>query len=395
MSAPIDDKNSDVWRGHGTLPGWRHREFLNLAMPNIHKLLAAIDQKFPFARAESWDRVGLQIGDARAEVRSVIIAHEVTDAVLNDAKSHDALVVYHPLLFRPLENLDFKNHTARLAARCISDGLNVIAVHSALDNAPQPHALGDHLAQSLGLDNIGVLRPTGHEPLFKIVVFTPPEALEKVSAALWDAGAGRLGNYERASFRQRGTGTFVPLPGADPYDGEVGKMEEADEWRLEVIVPATQREAVIRAMKEAHPYEEVAYDAYPLHNLADPYGAARSGVLRAALSLDEWALQVRSTLNAPNVRVVRGKETAKKVACVPGSGASYIDAAARAGCDCLVTGDIKHHDALKAQAMGLSLIDATHTATERAAVGMLADALSTLDISVTLCEIDTNPFERI
>jgi len=129
-----------------------------------------------------------------------------------------------------------------------------------------------------------------------------------------------------------------------------------------------------------------------LHNLSDPYGAARAGVLREALSLNDWARHVQSTLNAPNVRVVRGKEKIKKVACVPGSGASYIDAAARSGCDCLVTGDIKHHDALKAQALGLSLVDATHTATEHAAVGMLADALSTLDVTVTRCELDTNPF---
>ena len=282
-----------------------------------------------------------------------------------------------------------------MPARCISQGLNVIAAHSALDNAPQPHALGDHLATSLGLEDIGVLRPTGHEPLFKIVVFTPPEALEKVSAALWDAGAGSIGNYDRASFRMRGTGTFRPLPGANPYDGEIGKMEEADEWRLEVIVPATQRDAVIRAMIAAHPYEEVAYDAYPLHNLADPYGAARSGVLREALSLEAWAQHVQSTLEAPNVRVVLGKDKIRKVACVPGSGASYIDAAARSGCDCLVTGDIKHHDALKAQAVGLSLVDATHTATEHAAVRMIADALSTLDVSVTRCQLDTNPFTHI
>ena len=131
----------------------------------VADVLKAIDISYPLSRAESWDRVGLQIGDANADVHSALIAHEVTDAVLDEAGEHDALVVYHPLLFRPLENLDFKNHTARLAARCLSLGLNVLAIHSALDNAPQPHALGDHLASSLGLQDAGVLRPTVVAPL--------------------------------------------------------------------------------------------------------------------------------------------------------------------------------------------------------------------------------------
>src|SRR5688500_18535917 len=126
-------------------------------MPTIRDLLTAIDRKYPLARAESWDRVGQQIADANAEVRSALVAHEVTDPVLDRAGGHDALVVYHPLLFRPLDNLDFKNHTARLTARCISAALNVVAVHGALDNAPQPHALGDHLAASVGLQEIAVL----------------------------------------------------------------------------------------------------------------------------------------------------------------------------------------------------------------------------------------------
>jgi hypothetical protein len=228
--------------------------------------------------------------------------------------------------------------------------------------------------------------------LCKIVVFVPPEALYQVSAALWEAGAGQIGDYDRASFRTQGTGTFRPLPGANPYSGEVGKLEEADEWRLEVIVPEAAYRNVVSAMIAAHPYEEVAYDVYPLHNAINPYGSARMGQLPAALPLDDWARQVQQALRAPGVRVVQGRDSVNKVACVPGSGASYIDAAVRAGCDCLVTGDIKHHDALKARALGLSIVDATHTATERAAVGLIAEALSGLELEVVRCDIDTNPF---
>jgi dinuclear metal center YbgI/SA1388 family protein len=369
-------------------------------MSTVRDLLACLEKPFPLSRAEKWDKVGLQIGDITAPVNRVVVAHEVTDATLEAAAGCEALVVYHPLLFRPLENLDFRNHTARLAGRCLAGQINVIAVHTALDNAPSlatkpPGALGDALARELGLAGIRVLAPSGREALYKLAVFTPPEALEQVSAALWQAGAGEIGFYNEASFRTRGTGTFRPLPGADPYAGAVGEREEVDEWRLEVILPETQRETVVAAMLAAHPYEEVAYDLFPLHNAIHPYGSARMGELPETLELGNYAARVQANLRAPNVRVVpAGKKEIRRVACVPGSGASYIDAAVRAGCDCLVTGDIKHHDALKAQALGLALIDATHTATERAAVPLIAEALCAVPaLQVDVCELDTNPFQ--
>jgi len=371
-------------------------------MPTVRDLIQAINHKYPLARAAAWDKVGLQIGDAEGSVASVLVAHEVTAATLDAASGHDALVVYHPLLFRPLDNLDYSNHTVRLTGRCITLGLHLIAVHTALDHAPQPFALGDHLAHSLGLHNVEILAPSGHESLWKIAVFTPPEAVDTVSAALWDAGAGHIGCYDQTSFRTRGTGTFRALPGADPYSGEIGKREDADEWRLEVIVPLAQRDAAVRALIAAHPYEEVAYDVYALHNKGAAYGAARRGQPgETPVLLDDFARTVQERLNAPAVRVVHPVgatkiNTVRRVACVPGSGASYLGAIAQAGCDCLVTGDIKHHDALQAQALGVALVDATHTATERAAVDLMADALSGVpDVTIERCRIDTNPFATL
>ena len=370
-------------------------------MFTVQQIIQSINQVFPLSRAEKWDKVGLQIGDAQAEVSRVLVAHEVTEAVLQEAENC-ALVVYHPLLFRSLENLDFSNHSVALAARCIQQDLQVIAVHTALDNAPplavkKPGALGDALAHELGLQNVQVLSPSGRESLCKIVVFVPPSHLEGVQEAMWQAGAGEIGLYDQASFRVRGQGTFRPLEGANPFEGTVGQREEVDEWRLEVIAPEMQSGAVVAAMKKAHPYEEVAYDVYALRNTIHPYGSARLGELPAAMPLHDYAAQVESSLRAPNVRVVtNGKKEARRIACVPGSGASYIEAAQQAGCDCLVTGDIKHHDALKAQALGLSLIDATHTATERAAVTLIAGVLGAVpDLPVDVCAVDTNPFEAI
>ena len=368
-------------------------------MATLRDLIRVLDDAFPFSRAEKSDKVGLQIGDANAPVSRVLVAHEVTSETIEEAHGCDVLFVYHPLIFRALENLDFANHTARLAARCIAQSLNVVAVHTALDNAPFGHALGDELAKSLGLDNVRVLKESGRESLFKIVVFVPDEALEKVSLALWQAGAGRIGDYERASFRARGIGTFRPLLGANPYDGEIGRDAAADEWRLEVVVRAAQRDRAVAAMLAAHPYEEVAYDVYALHNSLEAFGAARFGELQSSTRIHDFVEFVTSKLHSPNVRVVTsGKAEIRSVACVPGAGASYIESAARAGCDCLVTGDIKHHDALMATAHGLALIDVTHVATERAAIDLIADTLNAPSVKaqsgveVRRSALDTNPF---
>lgn len=360
-------------------------------MAQIHQLL----RLFSLSRAESWDKVGLQIGDKNAEISSVFVAHEVTDDVLGAAQNHDVLAVYHPLIFRPLENLDFSSHTARLAAQILRQNQHLICLHTALDNAPPPEALGDHLARQIGLRNIEVLDPSGAQHLVKIVVFVPPADLEKVSNAMWEAGAGQIGRYDQASFRAMGTGTFRPLEGANPSDGEIGFQSQAEEWRLEVIAPVENEKSVVASMKAAHSYEEVAYEIFPIKNSVNPFGSARKGEIEPQ-KLEEFAASVQRALDAPNLRIVKAKDIIQSVACVPGSGASYLSAVAGAGIDCLVTGDLKHHDALQARALDVSLIDATHVATERAAVALIAQKLETIDgLKVTRGTMDTNPFSAL
>lgn len=369
-------------------------------MPNVCDIVALLNAAYPFARAEKWDKTGLLIGDANATADRVLVAHEATDATIDEAQKVGAncLVVYHPPLFRPLENLDFSHHSVRLAARCIAAQIAIVAVHTALDNAPFGRALGDKLAAQLELQDVRVLEPSGHEALCKLVVYVGDEDFLNVRNALWQAGAGAINHYDQASFRGRGNGTFRPLEGANPTVGSIGELETVDEWRLEVLVPQSKIEACVLAMKVAHTYEEVAHDIIKLENRGgQSWGAARVGELKSSTRLPDFAQNVQRQLRAPNVRVVAsGKTEIKNVACVPGSGASYIDAAVKAGCDVLVTGDIKHHDALQAQAHNLAIIDATHTATERAAIEMLAAALelssTRLSIEVVRSAIDTNPF---
>ncbi len=370
-------------------------------MPTIQTILNALDARFPFSRAESWDKTGLQIGDSNANVESVFVAYEITDAVLDAARDFQCVVVYHPLLFRPLENLDFKNHTARLAARIIAKNQSLIAVHTALDGASPPGALGDALAQSLGLQSIEVLSPSRTEKLVKIGAMVPPGSLQIISDAMWRAGAGKIGFYDQASFQIRGRGTFRPLDGASPFEGEIGVRSEIEEIRVEVIAPESRWKTVVAALKSVHPYEEVAFDVTALLNstkngYGNEYGPARIGEIEAC-NLKSFAARVENALSPPNLRVVstqnEAEKTIRKVVCTPGAGASFIGAAARAGADVLVCGDIKHHDALQARALGLSILDVTHAATERATIPLIASVLETLPNLLVERGTLQNPFE--
>ena len=363
-------------------------------MPQIRDLLSALDARFPFSRAEKWDRTGLLIGSREASAERVLVAYEITEQVLAQSESCDCVVTYHPLLFRPLETLDFANHTARLAADCIRRGLSVVAVHTALDGAPLGHALGDALAASLGLEDVQVLAPSGREELCSLCVFVPPDKAEAVAEAMWSAGAGSIGNYDRASFRAQGQSTFRALEGARPTVGQIGQVETAAETRIEMIVPSSKQKAVVEAAKRAHPYEEMAHFVTPLLNRGEAFGSCRVGVLPEPMALDDWARQIEQKLQPPNIRLVRAQDEIKRVACVPGSGASFLEACAGAGVDCLVSGDFKHHDALKAKALGVSVVDVTHSPTERAAVGMIAQALAST-CEVRLSQAPMNPLEDL
>lgn len=364
-------------------------------MPLVNQIIRALDTKFPFSRAESWDKVGLLVGDEHAQVSRVFVCYEVTDAVLDTAGDAEVIIAYHPLIFRPLENLNFKNHTARLAARMLAAGQNLICVHTALDGAAPPNALGDALAGQLGLKEVRVHAPSGKVKLVKIVTFVPATHLESVAESMWAAGAGEIGLYKNASFRSEGVGTFLPTEGANPFSGTVGEISLENEVKLEVISPQSQWRGVVAAMKGAHPYEEVAFDVIALENVEEnqTYGPLRIGEVEVT-TLEAFARDVEEKLGAPNLRLVRsGVETVTKVACSPGSGASFIDSLPRG--TVFVTGDIKHHDALKAQARGVAIIDVTHAATETLTVKLMKSALENLEIQISESEAPTNPFEAL
>ena len=342
-------------------------------MTTVGTIAAYIEELAPLHWAESWDNVGLQVGDPAAAVQRVLVALELTDPVLEEAEQRacELVVVHHPLIFRPLKALRSDNRAARRLFRLIRGGIALYAAHTNLDQAPG--MTNDTLAAAAGLTEHEVIKQVGEERYVKLVVFVPQGHEDTVRDALARAGAGHIGNYSHCTFQSPGTGTFLPLEGTNPFLGQQGKLEKADELRLETIVPESAAQRAVRAMIAAHPYEEVAYDLYPLANPGKVRGHGRIGRLAQPVSLTDLAGRLKGALKTEAVRIVGDPaRMITTVAVGAGAGADLIRPAAARGADVLVTGDVKYHDAQDALDLGLAVIDVGHYHSEAGAMGSLA-----------------------
>lgn len=344
----------------------------------VGEWLALVEDRYPSADAASWDAVGLQVGDPAWPVERVLVSLDVTGAVVAEAAEVPGTLVlaHHPLLFRPLARLTPSTASGRTALAAASQRVAVAAAHTNLDVARDGAGTSDPVAEVLELaDRRPLTTELREHDRCKLVTFVPPEAVDAVLDAVADAGAGRLGDYERCSFRVRGTGTFRPTDGADPYSGTVGQDAAEDELRLEVEVPRRRVGPVVTALLAAHPYEEVAYDLVPLLAGAT-VGFGVVGTLPAPQRLADVAARVRDGLPAPHLRYAGDPDReVRTVATVGGAGDGLLGAALGSGADVYVTGDLRHHVTLDALEQGLALVDAGHHATEVAALPAWMDRL--------------------
>lgn len=358
-----------------------------------------IESLAPRRLAEEWDNVGLQVGDSSAEVARVLVALDLTDEVLDEAISKDCrlVVVHHPMIFKPLRHLRPDTPQGRRLVRLIREDIALYAAHTNYDMATGGTA--DVLAAALGLQNPEILASAGEEKYLKLVVFVPRGYEDRVRDALANAGAGWIGNYSHCTFQTGGTGTFMAREGANPFLGQIGELEKAEELRVETIVPETLTRRAVQAMIKAHPYEEVAYDLYPLANPGRSYGAARFGRLSDRRTLAELAGMVKTALNVPWVRVAGDPgQRVSKVAVVPGSAGSFVGKAAFAGAEVLVGGDLDYHEVREALDAGMAVIDPGHYASEVLALPSLVSYLEGklrdegYGTAVSLCVTGKDPF---
>ncbi|HWP95851.1 MAG TPA: Nif3-like dinuclear metal center hexameric protein [Syntrophomonadaceae bacterium] len=342
----------------------------------VKDLTSIMEEYFPLHLAEEWDNSGLQVGDLNQSVQRVGLALDPSPKIIEKAchAGVELLITHHPLLFSPVKKVDFTSTTGKLIKQLIESGITLYSAHTNLDIAEQ--GLNFYLAKQLDLQEIQPLPSSRHELLYKLVVYVPVTHEEQVRRAVNQAGAGHIGAYRDCSFRVPGTGTFRPLAGTKPFLGRINELEEVEEFRLETILPHKLVPQVLKAMKAAHPYEEVAYDLYALANRGSDLAPGRSGILPELMKLEELAQHVKSRLGLDSVKVVGDLERkVNRVAVISGSGASFIEAVYRQGIQVLITGDVKYHEACFARDIGLAIIDAGHQGTEEVAVELLATLL--------------------
>ena len=369
--------------------------------PRLSDILGIINKIAPQTLAEAWDAVGLQVGDPAAPVSRIMTALDPGAPAIDAAiASHcQLLVTHHPFIFKPLPRLSAADPVTALIFRAIRNNLAVISLHTNYDSAEG--GLNDLLAQRIGVTSCEPLAESVREDLIKLVAFVPKGFEEQVMTALFRF-SGFIGNYRDCSFRVEGAGTFLPLPGAKPFQGEEGRRECADESRIEVLLRAADIGKATEALKAAHPYEEPAFDLYPLLNKGKGFGLGRIGVLAEPTPLAEYAATIRDCLGTGLVRYVGAAALpVRTVALCSGSGASLMQTAKRRGADVLVTGDVKYHDARTAEELGLALIDAGHFGTEIIAAEGLATKLTTecfhrrYEVEVLRCCDERDPFQIV
>lgn len=354
-----------------------------------------IEQLAPLELAEDWDNVGWQVGDPDAPIQSVLVTLDFTPAVLEEARREkaDLIITHHPFLFKPLRQVRYDQLSGKLLRELVQNRIMLYSAHTNLDNAPE--GVSQVLGESLGLSNMHVFGSNRQEKLYKLVVFVPEGHEDEVRQAVSEAGAGWIGNYSHCTFQIPGTGTFLPRDGTSPFIGQQGKLEKVAEYRLETIVPERILNSVVQAMIEAHPYEEVAYDVYPLHRSGQSLGPGRLGILQEPMKLGELIEQVKQVLRIAAVRVIGDpSRLVQKVAVCGGSGAFLIPAAASSGAEVLITGDVKYHEAQEAANRGLAIIDAGHQATEYPAIEFLTGFLREKLSGVRVKMFDSRPLEK-
>ncbi|UCF15123.1 MAG: Nif3-like dinuclear metal center hexameric protein [Phycisphaerales bacterium] len=365
---------------------------------NVKQLATAIEEIIPLGLAQDWDNVGLLIGDQDKSVRNVLLTIDTTREVVAEAKqlNTDLIISYHPVIWDGLKKITADGSSSTVYELTRS-GIAVFSVHTALDAAIG--GVNDGLAEIVGIKDaepIGdyLADPAGDN--FKLVVFVPIESLVDVSNAVFAAGAGAISKYSHCSFTAEGTGTFLPLKGARPAIGRRGKLEKVPEVRFETIVPTRKLGNVVAAMKQAHPYESPAFDAYEIHSTEPRFGLGRIGELAEPLKIARIIERIKKTTGAKAVGLVGDeKKLVKRAAVCAGSCGSIISSVIAAKADLYLTGELKHHQALAAQEAGLTCICLSHTVSERFILKKFAAQLrkQLKGIEIKISKKDTDPFE--
>ena len=362
----------------------------------IKEILSVLEEMAPLAYAEDFDNVGLLIGNQEDEVTGVLVCHDALESVVDEAiaKKCNLIVCFHPIIFSGLKTITGKNYVERSVIKSIKNNIAIYAVHTALDNHPE--GVNKIFCNYLGLHHTKILIPKQNF-IQKLITYTIPENAEKLRNALFDAGAGKIGNYENCSFNSEGIGTYMGNENSNPEIGERFEFVETDEIKIEVTFEKHLENKILKALFSNHVYEEVAYEIYQLQNKHQNIGMGMIGELQNPMSEKEFLYFVKEQMQADGIRHSAFlNKPIKKVAVLGGAGSFAIKSAIKAGADAFLTADLKYHQFYEAENQ-LLLVDIGHFESERYTKNYIVDFLrkKILNFAFILSEENTNPVKYL
>ena len=343
---------------------------------------------------ESYDNCGLIVGDSSVEFQKALITLDCIEATVDEAieQGCNLIIAHHPIVFSGLKQLNGKNYIERTVIKAIKNDIAIYAIHTNFDN--YQFGVNHEIAERLELKNVQVLAPKKNV-LSKLICYVPKKNISEVSEAIFNAGAGKIGNYEEVSFQVNGNGSFRPVGNANPAEGTLNELSKVEEIKIEVLVSNHLIGKVVSAMKSAHPYEEVAYEICPILNENQYEGSGMVGELEVELDTLDFLKKVKSTFNCGTIRHTEiSSKKVKRIAFCGGSGSFLLSNAKKSGADVFITGDFKYHEFFDAE-NEIVIADIGHFESEQYTSNRLERVLTKkfANFAVRLTEVNTNPIK--
>lgn len=351
-----------------------------------------LEQKAPLRLQESYDNAGLLVGNSKNTCTGVLVTLDITEDVIDEAIENkcNLIVAHHPIIFTGLKKLTGSNYVERTVIKAIKNDINLYATHTNLDNVQ--HGVNKKICDLIGLEKTAILSPK-NGGLRKIATYVPQNHQEQVRNAMFEAGAGHIGEYDSCSFQTEGTGTFRANDGTNPFVGEIGKLHSENEVKIEMIFPIHLQTAVVKNLREAHPYEEVAFDIFELANKQSNVGSGMVGELSEQMAEPEFFDHLKSTMSLNKMKVTKFRNASvKRVAVCGGSGSFLLAAAKASGADVFITSDFKYHEFFDADG-DIVIADIGHFESERFTIDLLYTWLTEKFPTFALLksQVNTNP----
>ncbi|WP_107040250.1 Nif3-like dinuclear metal center hexameric protein [Brumimicrobium mesophilum] len=358
----------------------------------VKDITSFLEGMAPLSSQESYDNSGLIVGNREMEVTEVLLSLDCIEDTVEEAIQIGAnlIIAHHPIVFGGLKQLNGKNYVERTVINAIKNDIAIYAIHTNLDN--YKFGVNYEIAQRIGISNPRILAPKKNV-LKKLVFFCPENDSDKVTQAIFEAGGGNIGEYSECSFESSGDGFFKPGENSNPTSGTIGAREKVNEKRIEVIIPVHKEGQIIKAMKEAHPYEEVAHDIYLISNVNQDEGSGMIGELEKPMEVGAFLTHIKEAFDCGIIRHTElVKKEIKTVAFCGGSGSFLLTNAKRAQADIYITGDFKYHEFFDAE-KAIIIADIGHFESEQYTPHLILALLKKnfINFAFHLSKVNTNP----